>query len=323
MRVLLTGATGFIGSHVARALVAAGHAVRALARPTSSRELLADVPELDWVGGDVRDAASLTAAARGVEAVVHAAAMVAFSSSKAEEQRRINVEGTRHALEAARAAGARRFVHTSSVAAVGRPRDGTIADEQSLYDFPPGLPYNESKRDAERLVRRAEGIETICLNPALVFGPGEVYRRTLPLFRAVKWGLLPIVPPGGSTLCDVRDVAEAHVAALTRGEPGARYILGGPQVSFRQLATAVAEATGGARPLVELPPSLVRALALPLAALERLGVPLPTTASHLTYLTGNGWYASDRAVAALGYRTRAAAETLGDAARWFTSQGLL
>src|SRR5206468_3649484 len=109
----------------------------------------------------------------------------------------------------------------------------------------PGLAYNETKRDAERLVRRCDGLETICLNPALVFGPGEVYRRTLTLFRVIKYGLLPFVPPGGATLCDVRDVAEAHVAALTRAEP------------------------------------------------------------------------------ALGYRTRPAAETLGDGARWYTAQGWL
>jgi dihydroflavonol-4-reductase len=323
MRVLLTGATGFLGSHVARALVASGHGVRALARAGSSKDLLADVPELDWVTGDLLDVGSLRAAAAGCEAVVHAAAMVDFSPKRAARQREINVEGTRHVLEAARAAGVRRFVHTSSVAAVGRPHEGGVADEDTRYDWPIGLGYNETKRDAERLVRRAEGLETVCVNPALVFGPGETYKRTLPLFRLVKWGLLPVVPPGGTTLCDVRDVAAAHVAALTMGEPGARYILGGPHVSFRQLATTIAEVTEGARPLVELPPGLLRAAALPVAALSRVGVRLPFSAANLSYLSNHGYYSSARAEAALGYHTRDAAETLGDAARWYTSQGLL
>ena len=112
-------------------------------------------------------------------------------------------------------------------------------------------------------MRRAEGIETVCVSPALVFGPGEIYRRTLPLFRLVKWGLLPVVPPGGTTLCDVRDVAVAHVAALAHGEPGARYILGGPQLTFRALATTIAEVTRGARPIAELPLSWLRVAALP------------------------------------------------------------
>ncbi|MGZ3426865.1 MAG: NAD-dependent epimerase/dehydratase family protein, partial [Polyangia bacterium] len=117
MQVLLTGATGFLGSHVARALVAGGHTVRALARPGSSRAILSDVPELEWVTGDVVDVGSLRAAVRGCEAVVHAAAVVAFAPKEAAKQREVNVEGTRHVLDAARAAGVRRLVHTSSVAA--------------------------------------------------------------------------------------------------------------------------------------------------------------------------------------------------------------
>lgn len=323
MRVLLTGATGFVGSHVARALVAAGHEVRALVRPTSPRDLLADVPEIAWAPGDILDAPSLPAAVRGCDAVIHTAAMVAFAPAQAAEQRQVNVEGTRHVLEAARAAGVKRFVHTSSVAAIGMGPEGQVADEETRYDFPPGLPYNETKRDAERLVRRAEGIETVCLNPALVFGPGEVHRRTLPLFRAVKWGLAPLVPRGGNTLCDVRDVAAAHVAALTRGEPGQRYILGGPMLTFRELLTTLAEVTGGARPIAELPPALVRAAIVPLAFAERVGVKLPFGTGNALYLTTHRYYASARAEEALGYRTRPAVETLGDAARWYTSQGVL
>jgi nucleoside-diphosphate-sugar epimerase len=255
--------------------------------------------------------------------VVHAAAMVAFSPRAAARQRQVNVEGTRNVLAAARAAGVRRFVHTSSVAAIGRAHGGAVADEDTRYDWPPGLGYNESKRDSERLVLHANGLETICLNPSLVFGPGEVYRRTLPLFRLIKWGLFPLAPPGGTTLCDVRDVADAHVAALTRGEPGARYIVGGPHLTFRELATTIAQLTHGARPLAEVPAALLRAAALPLAALARLHVPLPVSAGNLGYLDHRGYYSSARAQAALGYRTRPAVETLGDAARWFESQGAL
>ncbi|HEX8954583.1 MAG TPA: NAD-dependent epimerase, partial [Polyangia bacterium] len=135
--------------------------------------------------------------------------------------------------------------------------------------------------------------------------------------------LLPLVPPGGTTLCDGRDVAAAHMAALTRGEPGARYILGGPHLTFRQLATTIAEVTGGARPIAEVPAALLRAAALPVAALARLGVPLPVSPGNVAYLGHHAYYASARAEAALGYRTRDAAETLADAARWYVAQGLL
>lgn len=321
MRVLLTGVTGFLGSHIAHALLAAGHEVMALVRPGST--VGGQLSAVGSIHGDILDLPSVRAAVRGCEAVVHSAAMVEFAPRLAARQREVNVEGTRHVLQAAREAGARRLVHTSSIAAVGRAPEGGVADEETRYDWPIGLGYNESKRDAERLVLRAEGIETVCLNPSLVFGPGEVYKRTLPLFRLIKWGLLPLVPAGGTTLCDVRDVAAAHVAALTQGEPGARYILGGPHVTFRQLATTIAEVTGGARPVAELPASLVRAAALPIAALGRVGVPLPFSAANIVYLGHHGYYSSARAEAALGYRTRDAHETLADAARWYTSNGLL
>jgi dihydroflavonol-4-reductase len=323
MQILVTGATGFLGSHIARGLVDAGHAVRALARPLASRALLADVPEIVWAAGDILDPPSLRAACEGCEVVVHAAALVAFVPSAAGQLRTVNVEGTRHVLEAARAAGVRRFVHTSSVAAVGRPAPGQLADEDTRYDWPPGMPYHETKRDSERLVLRSEDIETVVLSPAMVFGPGEVYKRTLTLFRLVKWGLLPLVPPGGITICDVREVADAHVAAVTRGQRATRYILGGPHLTFRQLATAIAEVTGGARPIAEVPAALVRAAAVPMAALARAGVPLPVNAGSVAYLTNFGYYSSARAQAALDYRTRDAAETLGDAARWYEAQNLL
>src|SRR5260370_77093 len=209
-----------------------------------------------------------------------------------------------------------RFVLTSSVAAVGRPLDGAVATEDVRYDFPPGLGYNESKRDSELLVRRARGIETVCLNPALVMGPGEQHRRLLPLFRLVKWGLLPLVPPGGTTLCDVRDVARAHVTALGAGQPGARYLLGGPHLTLCQLATAIAQVTDGARPLAELPAGLLRALVVPVALLQRAGVPLPFSTGAAFYLLTHGYYSSARAEAELGYHPPPPEEPQRPAPRW-------
>ena len=323
MRVLLTGATGFLGSHIVDALLAGGHEVVALVRPRRLATPDVQLPTRNRVPGDILDPESLGRAFAHVDAVIHTAAMVTFAPGAAGEQRRVNVEGTRNVVEAARAAAVRRLVYTSSVAAVGRAPGGGAADEETRYDWPPGLGYNESKRDAERLVRRATGLETVCLNPALIFGPGEVSRRTLGLFRLVKRGLLPLVPPGATTICDVRDVAAAHVAALTAGEPGARYILGGPHLSFRALATTIAEVTGGRRPLATVPASLLRAASLPLAALGRLGLPLPIGPGNLAYLMYEGTYRSQRAEATLGYRSRPAVETLGDAARWYAAEGLL
>jgi dihydroflavonol-4-reductase len=313
---LVTGATGFLGSHILDELLSAGHQVRALVRSSVQRS------QIDFVRGDVTDPASLVPAMDGCHAVIHSAAVVSFKHSDAARQRDVNVEGTRHVVSAAAAAGVRRLVFTSSVAALGRP-NGKPADESTRYDWPVGLTYNETKRDAEEIVRHAAGLETICLNPAMVLGPGERYRHSLPLFRLAKWGLLQLVPDGGMTLCDVRDVAAAHVAALSRGASGQRYVLGGPQLSFSELAAALSAATGGRPARAELPASLVRFGSLPLVLAEKLGLSLPFSPLYAPYLTLRSFYKSDRAIDELGYRTRSAAETIGDAAAWYRSEGLL
>src|SRR5262249_49709937 len=153
--------------------------------------------------GDVLDLPSLEPAVAGCEAVIHTAANLSFRRADFAAQRQVNVEGTRNVLRAARAAQVRRFVHASSGSALARPRPGCVGDETTPYDWPIGFNYNETKRDAEALVFGATGLEAVCLNPALVFGPGEVSRHTLPLFRAVARGLIRLAPPGGTTLCDV------------------------------------------------------------------------------------------------------------------------
>jgi dihydroflavonol-4-reductase len=316
VRVLVTGATGFLGTHVVEQLLSAGHQVRALVRTPLQRT------PVEIIRGDVTDPLSLERAAAGCEAVIHCAAVISFRARQAAHTHRVNVEGTRNLLAAARGAGVKRFVFTSSVAALGRP-NGEPADETARYDWPVGLAYNESKRDAEELVRAADALETVCLNPALVLGPEEQHRHMLPLFRAVRWGLVPVVPDGGVTLCDVRDVAAAHVAALERGTPGARYVLGGPQLTFVEFISAMAAAVGARAPRLELPAALVRGGVLPLVWAEKLGLPLPYSPRYAPYLTTRGFYRSDRAVAELGYRTRDAAETIGDAVAWYCQQGWL
>jgi dihydroflavonol-4-reductase len=316
MRVLVTGATGFLGSHIVDHLLAAGHQVRALVRSLPQRG------DIELILGDVTRPGSLAPAMDGCDAVIHSAAVLTFKASEAARQREVNVEGTRNLVEATRAAGIRRLVYTSSVAALGRP-SGDSVDEEARYDWPVGLNYNETKRDAEEIVRGAADLDTISLNPAMVLGPRERYRHSLPLFRLAKWSLLALVPAGGVTVCDVRDVAAAHVAALTQGTPGARYILGGPQLTFVELAEELAAATGGRAPRGELPAALLRFGMLPLVLAEKIGVPLPYSPLYAPYLTACMFYSSTRAADALGYRTRPASETIGDAAAWYRSQQLL
>src|SRR5262245_59338062 len=155
MRVLLTGATGFLGSHVVRQLVEAGHSVRAVVR----RDPVEPLPAVEYLRGDVLDPASLKAAAGGCEAAIHAAAELSFRPRDFARQREVNVQGTRNVLEAARAGGVRRFVHTSSVSAIGRTGKSGVSDEDARYDWPIGFNYNETERDAEEIVRRARDLD--------------------------------------------------------------------------------------------------------------------------------------------------------------------
>ena len=336
MRVFVTGGTGFVGSHVLSALVGAGHEVVALER-TSSRRPEAP-PAVRWVLGDVLARESLERGMAGAEAVVHAAAVLSYSPGDAGRQARVNVEGTRNVLEAAVRSGVRRVVHTSSVAAIGRGLPGRIADEDTRYDWPPGLRYNETKRASELLVRAERRVETVCLSPAQVFGPEDPTARLLPLFRGVKRRLFLVSPPGGTTVCDVRDVARAHVAALDRGDPGARYILGGPHVTWAELLGAIGQVLGVSAARLTVPPMALRVGAVPLRAAARLagGVGLEALLGRergsladagllplLDYFQTRCWYSSERAVAALGYQARDLPQTVADTAASYQRSGHL
>lgn len=323
MLVFLTGGTGFVGAHVARALVAAGHRVRALRRRTSRFDALLPV---EWVVGDVLDPASLDAGMVGCEAVIHTAAAISMRGKAAAvaEARQVNVEGTRNVIAAARKAGARRFVFTSSVAAIGKAdRDG-IADEDQPYNWAPGAPYREAKRDSEKLALAAAGpdFEVVALNPSLVLGPDEPGKRFVPFMRAIRFGLGRLSPPGGTTIADVRDVADAHVAALTRGRSGARYILGGAHVQYREFISLFAKALDAPGPLVTVPLGAIEAALLPVYALRAL-MPLRVRPEALSAAFTERYYSSARAVAELGYHTRPAAEIIGDAVASYRSAGAL
>lgn len=323
MRVLLTGGTGFVGSHVARALVAAGHVVRALRR--EERPATSTLP-VEWVRGDVLDPGSLRAAAAGCEVVVHAAADLRLMGSPAalRHQHEVNVTGTRHVIDAAVGAGARRLLFTSSVAAIGRPLPGDVGDETRPYDWPPGLPYNESKRDAERvaLSATARGLEVIALNPALVLGPEEPHRRSLPFLKAIDLGLARLAPPGGLTVCDVRDVAFAHVAALDHGRSGERYILGGPGLTVRALLAEFARALHAPGPIATLPAWSLELAGAPLVALGHL-LPLPLAPAALTAFLGERYYSSRKAVTELSYRETPIETLVDDTVASYRAAGLI
>jgi len=307
VRVLVTGATGFIGSHVARALFAGGATLRVVHRPDSPTGLIDDLPA-DHVLGDIFDRASLAAACRGVEAVVHCAAQMRGGGRPADRLES-HVLGTRNMLAAAAGAGVRRFIYTSSVAALGippRPPAETVApvplDESHTWRGDPGLwPYGYAKHQAEGWVRRAahEGLGALIVNPALVIGPGDRNRVSNILIWQILRGRVPPLIPGGLNVVAVEDVAAGTVAALTRGRAGERYILCGENRTLADIIRTTARLVGRAEPRLRLSLRTTRALAaLAAAAARRLRLPI---APELLQLAGvYFYYRGDKARRELG-----------------------
>jgi dihydroflavonol-4-reductase len=252
MRVLITGATGFLGSHLCERMVAQGHKVRILCRPTSSFDRLAKLP-FEKVVGDITDPKIVQAAVKDCECVIHAAANLNYWRTEEDWQMKVNIEGTRHVAHASREAGAKRLLHVSSAAAIGVTAN---PQQPANEDFPfnlerSGLTYHISKRRAEDevLAEVARGLDAVIVNPASIQGQ----QRSAALMRSVR--RTPIVPcfSGGNCIVDVKDVVEGIVAALRRGEKGQRYILGGENLTFRMLSEKAAKALNLKRRFVTIP----------------------------------------------------------------------
>ena len=256
MTTLLTGATGFVGSAVARVLAARGHSLRLLARPTSDRRNLAGV-DAEVVTGDLTDPASLARAAAGCRYVVHVAADYRFWVPDPAAMLRANVEGTLAMMRAAQQAGAERIVHCSSVAALGYTADGSPADEATPVD-PAALvsTYKRSKYQAEQAVldmARTEKLPAVIVNPAAPVGPRDIKPTpTGKMIMDAANGRIPAYLDTGLNVVHVDDVAEGHVLALERGRIGERYILGGENLELKDLLALVAQVAGRRPPTIRL-----------------------------------------------------------------------
>ncbi len=322
-RSLVTGATGFLGSAVARALLGRGHRVRVLARPGSDRRNLAELP-VDVAEGRLEDADSLRRAAEGCRYIFHVAADYRLWVRDPDVMLRANVDGSRAMMRAALAAGAEKVVYTSSVAVLGHAE---IADEEtpSRVEDMVGA-YKRSKFLAEAEVRRMvaeEGLPAVIVNPSTPIGPRDI--KPTPTGRIVveaAAGRMPAYVDTGLNIVHVDDVAEGHLLALDKGTVGERYILGGDNLSLADILRHIAGRAGRRPPLVRLP----RLPLFPLAAVAELYGRL---SGHEPMLTIDGlkmaghrmWFSSAKAERHLGYRHRSAGEALDDAIAWFKLAG--
>src|SRR5258708_8057569 len=245
VKAMVTGGTGFVGSHVARALLEAGHSPRILRRPNSPLDLIEGIP-IEYAIGDLVDTDSLDRAMQGCEWVFHVAAVSDYWRSDRIKLYLINVNGTVNVLNSARRAGVKRVIFTSSAAALGIPEAGNCADENHPFNLSDRLfPYAHSKHLAEREVLRSVGErhELEILNPTYVFGPGDLNQIGGSAIVELSRGNVPVYPAGGVTVIDVRDVAAGHLAAAEQGRTGERYLLGTVDGSPKVIGKLIAAVT--------------------------------------------------------------------------------
>ena len=316
MKVLITGATGFLGSHLCRRMIDEGHAVRVLTRPKSDLTILDGLP-VERVIGDVTDLDSIELAVRDQEWVIHAAAIV---TGDAARQQKVNVEGSRHVARACRGEGIKRLVHVSSVAAIGIPDDPCNPANE---DFPfnlesSGLTYHVSKWQAEQEVMAevAQGLNAVIVNPASIKGPYRTHYRGAEIARTVRRAWIVPYFTGGICVVHVQDVVEGIASALARGITGQRYILGGENVTFKALGQRAANAMNLQRRFIPLPRFLTGLAATVLEPLSFLRGQQPWINYATHYCASRfQFFDSGKACHKLGYTPRDFSAILDDCLR--------
>lgn len=343
MKVLVTGATGFIGSWVVRELLAAGHAARVLVRGSSNLENLAPFLPRESGGtheasratpsltieralGDVLDRSAVRAALTGCDAVIHTAGIAHFAPDDPEHMRRVNVEGVEIVLGTARELGIGRAVLTSSVAALGGSPTPRIADENTPSNAEStGLHYSISKLHGEQAALRlgAQGLDVRVIRPSMALGPGDIFQSSATTILALARRTMPVYVAGGASFGDVREMARAHVAALDRGRPGEIYIVAGHNLSITELVQLVARMTGVPAPR-QVPYPLAYAVAAATEQVSRLLKRKSDLSRQLAKASSMYTFASSsKAERELGYRIPPMTEILRDTFRFFLETGRL
>ena len=326
--VLVTGASGFVGSAVARALAARGFSVRCLVRATSPRRNLTGL-DATLVEGDMRDAASMTRAMAGARYLFHVAADYRLWARDPEEIVRNNLQGTGAVMEAALAAGVERVVYTSSVATLDL-KDATepVDETHPLTEAGAIGAYKRSKVAAERLVERMvaeQGLPAVIVNPSTPIGPRDV--KPTPTGRIIveaATGKVPAFVDTGLNLVHVDDVADGHLLAFAKGRIGERYILGGENVTLRQMLADIAALVGRKAPTVALPTGPLYPLAYMAEAVAQVTGKEPfLTRDALKMASRMMFFTSAKAQGELGYRARPYREGLADAIAWFQGAGYI
>jgi dihydroflavonol-4-reductase len=327
MLILVTGATGFVGSHVARLLAERGDRVRVLVRPTSRLKALEGV-RVEPVDGDLRDAASLTRAMDGVNRVFHVAADYRLWTRHPEEIYESNVGGTKRLLEAAYKAGVERFVYTSTVATIAVPRHGALPDESTAASIDEMIGhYKRSKFQAEQVAIEAAraGGPVVIVNPTAPVGPGDW--KPTPTGKIILdflTGKMPAYVDTGLNVAPVEDVAAGHLLAAEKGRFGERYILGGRNMTLKESLDALAPVAGRPAPRVRLPHAVALAAGYADEFISRIAGREPKIPVEGVKMSRHRMFVeTGKAERELGYVHSSVESALERAVRWYEQNGYI
>ena len=326
VKALVTGGTGFVGSHLTRQLIDAGHQVRVMHRTTSKLDALAGL-EYESTIGDILDEEALRKACEGCDWVFHVAAVVDYWRADKSRMFKANIDGTRYLLNAARDAGVQRVVFTSSGAALGVLPGQTPTDETVDFNMPPHhFPYGYSKHLAEKVVAEAvqAGQDVVTVNPVVILGPGDLNMISgsfITQIKQLQW-LVPITN-GGIAITDVRDVARWQIAAAEKGEMGERYILSSANYSYETLFSSIAEVVGVRKPLFRLPNFIPPIVALGIEMLRRVGIHTLIDATQARMGTQYVYFDPTKTWDELGEPQIDMRHSLENTYRWYLDNGYL
>ncbi|HMF34085.1 MAG TPA: SDR family oxidoreductase [Candidatus Lokiarchaeia archaeon] len=326
MKILVTGATGFLGTNLVLQCLEQGHEVRAFGLPGSTTKYI-EQPGVELTFGNVTDPTSVKLAVDGVDAVIHVAGDTSFWKKRFARQRQTNVEGPRTVMQAALDAGIRRAIHTSTVDTFGFNPNGLADESWAEFNYAGwGYNYAETKREGERIALsfNEQGLEVVVINPGSMIGPYDHTLQFGRLFLDIKNGNVPGIPPSGAPWAHVAEVAKAHIAALDKWRPGEKYICGGVNATYKEVFTLIAESID-LKPPKSVFPRWVSVLFGYLAEFGAnfTGKPPSLNPGQARYMSAFPQYNSSKAIQELDFHIVPLHQMIADARDWYIENGFL
>ena len=313
MKVLVTGASGFLGNGLCKVLCEKGWQIHCLVRPSSDKNSLENLKNLQFHTGDVTDLDSFQQAAQGVDLIFHLAGMVSHSKKQWEIMQKVNVQGTAHAIEVCRTQGAK-LIHISSVVAVGASTKPVTLNEDSAYD--PKLSqmgYFHTKKQAEILVQEAckkGDISAVILNPSTIYGPGDMKKQSRKVQEKVAHGRFLFYTSGGVSVVDIDSVVSACLTAIEKGKNGERYILSGENIRIKKLFSLIAQAAGVKPPFIHLNNFLLYSLGFIGSTLQKVGISFPVSLESARLASLYHWFDNSKAKKELDFTPTTAQQAI-------------